>query len=436
MRTFICGAIALLFAALCFAEPTPLDGYWSGFAERDGIKNEIAVRLVSHDGELSGTVDWPAMGYIRTDLLRVVLEGTNVRFGVPLPLGSIKLIGALHDDRISGTLDPIGLVKGEWQSLGAGGTFELRRGHEPALPYKTEGVSFASGNLKLAGTAFLPSNGNKHPAIVYIAGSGDSTRGDGSFLADRLARAGIAALVYDKRGAGQSTGDWHQGGFDELADDASAALRLLQARSEIDAARTGFVCQSQGCWIAPIALRRGAPAHFLVAQSGPAVSVVAEDLDYYRVTLRSQGYGEAQIAEAFELVGTDQRVSLGKATWAELQQTIARFQGREWFKSLGYEPSEQTAPIRTFDGHTLGYDPAADIDAIRIPSLWIYGDADTIIPVRDSLAVIRKARSQPAPEATVLRKAGHSFTVSDTAIPHLARGYPDVVIRWISTTSR
>jgi uncharacterized protein len=57
--------------------------------------------------------------------------------------------------------------------------------------------------VTLAGTLFLPSSGSKHPGIVYIAGSGDSTRGDGSFLADRLARSGIAALAYDRRGTAQ-----------------------------------------------------------------------------------------------------------------------------------------------------------------------------------------------------------------------------------------
>lgn len=433
MKTSICGAITLLCSAVCLAQT---EGYWSGSAERDGIKHEIAVRLVARDGKVGGTVDWPSMGYLRTDLLSVKLEGRDIRLNVPLPLGSIKLIGQVDGDRIRGTLDPIGLVKGEWQSLGAGGTFELRRGHEPSLPYKTEELRFANGDVALAGTVFVPSIGNKHRAIVYIAGSGDATRGDGSFLADRLARSGIAALVYDKRGTGQSNGDWHQGGFDELADDAIAALRALQARSDIDVDHTGFVCQSQGCWVAPIALRRGAPAHFLVAQSGPAVSVAAEDLDYYRVTLRSQGFGEPEIREAFELVDTDQRVSLGKASWTELQATIARFHDREWFKSLGYEPAPVTDPIRTFDRHTLPYGPATYIDAMRIPSLWIYGEADTIIPVRDSLAVIRKARSKPAPEIAVLPKAGHSFAVGDTAIPQLAPGYPDIVIRWIADLSR
>jgi hypothetical protein len=434
VKTSICGAIALLYAAFCLAAPAKaprVEGYWSGFAQRDGLRHEIVVRLTSSNGKLSGTVDWPSMGYLRTDLLGVSLQGAEIRLNVPLPLGSIKLIGTAHPDQITGTLDPIGMVEGEWQSLGAGGTFALTRMREPPPPYKMEDVRFANGNVMLAGTLFLPSRDDKHAAIVYIAGSGDTTRGDGSFLADRLARAGIVALVYDKRGVGGSTGDWHQGGFDQLADDAIAGLRLLQRRPDVDPQRSGFVCQSQGCWVAPIAFRRGAPAHFLVAQSGPGVSVAAEDLDYYRVTLSSQGFGASDIEEAFELVTTDQRVSLRKATWAQLQATIDRFRERAWFKSLGYEPGPATAPIRTFDRHILEYDPAADIDALRVPSLWIYGDADTIIPVRDSIAAVSKATAQPKPEVIVLPRAGHSFTVSDGPIPRLSTDYPTVVIRWL-----
>lgn len=70
------------------------------------------------------------------------------------------------------------------------------------------------------------------------------------------------------------------------------------------------------------------------------------------------------------------------------------------------------------------------------PSLWIWGDADTIIPLRESVAGVRKSRAHPMPELLVLPKAGHSFTVSTTAIPQLAEGYPDAVIRWINGLSR
>ena len=124
--------------------------------------------------------------------------------------------------------------------------------------------------MTLAASIFVPAGDAKRAGVVFIAGSGDTTRGDGSYLADHLARAGIVTLVYDKRGAGRSTGDWKRGGFDELALDATAALEALRRRPEVQASHVGFVCQSQGCWVAPIALRRGAPARFPAGQSDPA----------------------------------------------------------------------------------------------------------------------------------------------------------------------
>ena len=406
-------------------------GFWSGWAERDGIRSEVAVRLFASSDGLAGTVNWPAMGYFQTDLISVRIEGSAATLSVPLPVGALKLIGTREGDRMTGTLDPIGLVRGDWQSLGKGGAFELRRMSEPPLPYSIKDISFQSGDAMISGSLFLPLGKLPRAGIVYIAGSGDSTRGDGAFLADRLARAGIAALVYDKRGAGRSSGNWRQGGFEELAADATEALTLLQRHAGIRKDRTGFVCQSQGCWVVPIALRQGAPAHFAVLQSGPAVSVSDEDLDYYRVTLASQGYGATEIEEAFALVRVNQRLSLGSATTRDLDAAIAKYRDRAWFRELGFEAATTDDRERAFERRTLGYDPATDIDAIRIPSLWIYGDADTIIPVQASVARVQQANAIPHPDIRMLPDAGHSFTVGKTTIPRLADGYPDLVIKWI-----
>lgn len=425
-------ALASLPTSAAVAPSLPLDGYWSGWAERDGVRSEIAVRLITRNGEESGTVDWPAMGYFRVDLLGVKIDQSDTRFSVPLPIGALKLLGRLHRDSITGTLEPIGLVRGEWQSLGKGGAFELVRRDEPVISYGIEDVTFQSGDATIAGSLFLPLDKTPRPGVVFVAGSGNTTRGDGSFLADRLARTGIATLVYDKRGAGRSSGDWRRGGFEELAADATEALKLLQRRPGIEPVRTGFVCQSQGCWIVPIALRSGAPARFLVAQSGPGVSVSDEDLDFYRVTLISQGFGPADVDEAFKLVGINQRVSMGSASWAELEAAIAKYRDLAWFQALSFSPLPIDAPERVFERKTLAYDPAVDLDAIRIPSLWIYGDADTIIPVQDSIDTVRKAKSVPRPEVVILRGAGHSFTVGQAIIPRLAAEYPDLVIDWIN----
>jgi cephalosporin-C deacetylase-like acetyl esterase len=62
--------------------------------------------------------------------------------------------------------------------------------------------------------------------------------------------------VFDKRGAGQSTGDWKTITYKGLADDYLAAVRFLQAQSGVNPKQVGIFGHSQGGTISP--LNRGA----------------------------------------------------------------------------------------------------------------------------------------------------------------------------------
>jgi hypothetical protein len=72
-------------------------------------------------------------------------------------------------------------------------------------------MSFHNGDVTLSGTLLLPATKGPHPAIVLGHGSEAQDRnghvGNIRFMADHLARHGIAALIYDKRGSGRSSGD-------------------------------------------------------------------------------------------------------------------------------------------------------------------------------------------------------------------------------------
>ena len=110
-------------------------------------------------------------------------------------------------------------------------------------------VSIAAGDGTLAGTLTTPNDEGPFPAALLIAGSGPLDR-DGNHkrlplsLSKDLARVlndvGWASLRFDKRGVGQSTGDYMSTGFyDELAD-ATAALNWLGSHPNItDAVAVG-----------------------------------------------------------------------------------------------------------------------------------------------------------------------------------------------------
>ena len=119
---------------------------------------------------------------------------------------------------------------------------------------RTEAVRFQSGDVTLAGTLFIPDERGRHPAIVLFHGSGPEPRNPS--VADWFARHGVIVLTYDKRGVGESTGDFRAVSFTELADDGLAAIQLLRARPDVDAERIGVWGLSQGGWLGPLAASR------------------------------------------------------------------------------------------------------------------------------------------------------------------------------------
>jgi pimeloyl-ACP methyl ester carboxylesterase len=206
-------------------------------------------------------------------------------------------------------------------------------------------------------------------------------------------------LGLDKQGAGRSTGDWKRGGFDELALDATAALEALGGVQESFASALSARAEMLGRADCAAQRRAGALPRGAVRTRRFRVAGRSRLLPGHAARA---GLLDADIEEAFDSLhqpaGEPRHCELGGA-----QARVARFADRSWFKALDYEPEPIDAPGRVFEGKTVSYDPAADLDALRIPSLWIYGGADTIIPVDASIAAVRACGATAARDRRVVR---------------------------------
>ncbi|WP_446741194.1 alpha/beta hydrolase family protein [Sphingomonas sp. H160509] len=78
-----------------------------------------------------------------------------------------------------------------------------------------------------------------------IQGNGPNKRGGFSELIKRLSADGIAALEYDKRGVGQSTGTCEEDP-ERLTADAAAAVAAMRHRADIAGSRIALVGHSGG----------------------------------------------------------------------------------------------------------------------------------------------------------------------------------------------
>ncbi|WP_446038505.1 alpha/beta hydrolase family protein [Streptomyces sp. SID1121] len=111
-------------------------------------------------------------------------------------------------------------------------------------------VRFPAGAATLAGSLGVPQgSGGASPGVVLIGGSGASDRDNDTYfppIRRHFLNAGFAVLSYDKRGVGESSGDWRESTLDDLAADAAAALDFLRDRPEVRADAVGLFGHSEG----------------------------------------------------------------------------------------------------------------------------------------------------------------------------------------------
>lgn len=124
-----------------------------------------------------------------------------------------------------------------------------------AQNYSVENIDFMSGDIKIAASLHIPNEGTNFPAVVFIHGSGNSDRTNvwNKAYAEELASKGILVLFPDKRGTGESEGDWQNSTLTELASDAVAAVNYLVTLNDVDTSRIVLIGFSQGGQVAPVA---------------------------------------------------------------------------------------------------------------------------------------------------------------------------------------
>ena len=261
-----------------------------------------------------------------------------------------------------------------------------------AYPDRTEvEVHFTCVGGKLAGTLAIPPGPGRHPAAVWVHGSGEATRltYSGATLVRELVHAGIAVLSYDKRGVADSTGQCcpgDDGHFNLLAADAAGALQAVAARPEIDPARVGFIGASQAGWVVPLAVSRLPPRRV------------------HRPRRRPGGQPRPGAA----LLRADRR-------------------GRRACKRPIPTRHHRTCPRR----RPLGLRPRTAPEAQRFPSLWLYGGQDRSQPTTLDLEVLTRLSAGNNRIKTIV------FPEADHGLLDIPPSDPDALptfVRWIQRT--
>ena len=274
-------------------------------------------------------------------------------------------------------------------------------------------VRFRNGDVMLGGTLFLPAGNKSHPAVVIFHGSGPQARD--SFMGHWFAQQGIACLTYDKRGVGESTGDFQQVAFPALVDDGLAAISFLKTRKDIDAHRIGVWGLSQGGWLGPLAASQSKDIAFVIAVSGPGVSPGEQMIFYYANQLRDQGLPEPQVAEASDLRRQVWHYLSTGEGYEAADKALQRAQSQPWFPAIQEQQDglfhrtpvsgilkDSSLRERVWFKVEMNYDPLIALRKLTVPALFVFGDQDRLVPVQTSIDIIRQ---------TLIESGHRDFTI-------------------------
>ena len=397
-------------SSVTIATTSPIDGHWEGVMDRDGIT--MAVRFdfttarartaVRFSSDVWGVMDWPTgdVTYAPPQVHFTLGDG---------PSASAVFDGELSTDRITG----------HFAGTEGHGRFSLRRIAPAPVPYTRENVTFHNGGVTLAGTVLIPRTQGPHPAIIFVHGSQSQTRwGTPFFLADRFARRGIVSLVYDKRGSGDSTGDWKTATYDDIANDALAGIRLLQKRADIRAGQIGAFGHSEGGAIVAMMAAQSKDVAFIISADGTTGPSYKQDLFRVHNILESKGFTAAEVTKAMAFYEEWLQVARNGRGREQLESDIRQVQKENWFDLVAPPPPDHWAWTE--------YRKRADFDSlpywarVTVPVLLVYGELDENVPASKSLAEIDAAlRGDSNPDYTEILVPGalHNLTVHPKASP-------------------
>jgi dienelactone hydrolase len=403
-----------------------LQGPWEGRWVRDGAELKVSMTFSRAGDGYTGSFDSEALRVVGIPLRKIDYRPPAIRWEIVGDETTTVFEGELRD----------GAMRGRFREARAEGAFAFTRSNKEIKPPRERPAVFHNRAVRLAGSILLPEGAGPFPGVVFLHGSGAEGRWASRYLATQFARRGIVALIYDKRGVADSTGDWRTAGFEDLAQDAVAAVTLLRQCPEVSPELVGLHGHSQGGTILPRVASSVKDLAFVVASAGSGVSV--EECEVYSLEnalgVRALNPPDRELAR--QLVQAVVAVAYRGAPRDDLEAIEKKVAGKPWAFSV----PPATDWWWAFSRRIARYDALAYWKQVSAPTLLVYGENDERVPARRSAARIAEAflgGKGRELSVRIFEKADHTFRLAPERSDHFswprtAPGYPEVVVDWVS----
>lgn len=305
---------------------------------------------------------------------------------------------------------------------------ELRWSHNDAAVQSGERIGtertawIDSNGERLHVRLHLPAGEPPFAGVVLVHGSGDTAGTEWLYNGDFFVANGFAVLTYDKRGSGKSDGKFTFD-FQQLADDASAAVDYLAAQPEIDAGRIGLSGYSQGAWVAPLAASKNDRARFVLVNYGMIESPAEEARLEMRQLLVDAGVPDDDLEDADELIRASVEVVASglKHHWDRFEKLECKYGDAYWLQHLDGTPIDKLVRypnwfVKLIGGYMLPrglpwhYDSRDLLENSDLPMAWFLAGEDRSAPNAGTIAILEDLIERGKPYSlTVFPGADHGM---------------------------
>lgn len=286
------------------------------------------------------------------------------------------------------------------------------------IEFKEERLTFKNGDVTLGGTLILPATKGKHPVIIITPGDYGTHRNQLRLWAHAYTSRGIAALIFDARGGGESTGAVNSSSFSDLANDVLAGVNALKTRDDINQQKIGLFGFSNSTFTVTLAASRSKDVSFLILQSLVGVPGWKQESFRAETQLRVDGYPESTVKQGANFMRLKYEVARTGEGWEQLQAIMEKSRDERW---LAYtNPPNNLERLRSVYESIMTYDPVPALEKLKVPILAIWGDKDTYLPVAESVAAFKQAMERAGNKNYIVKiypNANHSLLEHKTGSP-------------------
>jgi len=288
-----------------------------------------------------------------------------------------------------------------------------------------EKIEFVSQNDTMVGYLSKPNGIKRFPVVVVLhsASHGHHDNDIYNHLENHLTQNGIGVFTYDRRGSGESTGNFNTASLETLAKDALNAIEKLKKRNDINIEKIGLFGISQGGWLAPLAFSMNTnDISFMVLVSSSGVSP-AKQMEYSAISiLKINGYSNEIIDKAKYLRNITNEYYRGHRKRETTQTEIDKYREEPWFQDV-YLPWRGNLPEDvsvTKWIHEMDFNPIEYFETVTIPIILFYGETDRWVPPTESIKIwknsLNKVQNKQF-EVYKIKETGHMMILNEDNNP-------------------